>query len=68
MTAREKLHRLLDELPASELEPVLEFIVSRREKDQRSAARARPRLELGCSTDGVTAAEAAIEPVARPTA
>lgn len=29
MTTREKAHRLLDELPDSELEPVLEFIASR---------------------------------------
>jgi hypothetical protein len=31
MTTREKVHRLLDELPDSELEPVLEFIASRGE-------------------------------------
>lgn len=30
MTTREKAHKLLDELPESEVEPVLEFIVSRR--------------------------------------
>ncbi len=29
MTTREKVHKLLDELPESEVEPVLEFIVSR---------------------------------------
>jgi hypothetical protein len=29
MTTREKAHKLLDELPESEVEPVLEFIVSR---------------------------------------
>jgi hypothetical protein len=29
MTTREKAHRLLDQLPESEVEPVLEFIVSR---------------------------------------
>jgi hypothetical protein len=29
VTAREKAHRLLDELPESELEPVIEFIASR---------------------------------------
>jgi hypothetical protein len=33
VTTREKAHRLLDELPESEVEPVLEFIVSRREGD-----------------------------------
>lgn len=33
MTTREKAHRLLDELPESEVEPVVEFIVSRREGD-----------------------------------
>lgn len=68
MTAREKIHRLLDELPDSEVEPVLEFIVSRREKDEGSAGRARPRLGLGRSTDGLSAAETATEPVARQTA
>lgn len=30
VTTREKAHRLLDQLPDSEVEPVLEFIVSRR--------------------------------------
>lgn len=30
MTTREKAHRLLDTLPESEVEPVLDFIVSRR--------------------------------------
>jgi predicted transcriptional regulator len=31
MTTREKAHKLLDELPESEIEPVVEFIASRRE-------------------------------------
>lgn len=31
ITTREKAKRLLDELPDSEIEPVVEFIVSRRE-------------------------------------
>ena len=34
MTTREKAHRLIDELPESEVEPVLEFIASRREDDE----------------------------------
>ncbi len=29
MTTREKAHKLLDELPESEIEPVVEFIASR---------------------------------------
>lgn len=33
MTTREKAHKLLDELPESELEPMVEFIVSRGEND-----------------------------------
>ena len=33
MTTREKAHRLLDELPESEVEPVVEFIVSRGKSD-----------------------------------
>jgi hypothetical protein len=68
MTTREKIHRLLDELPDSEVEPVLEFIVSRREKDEGAASRARPRLGMGRSTDGLIAAETATEPIARPAA
>lgn len=35
MTTREKAHRLLDELPETEVKPVLEFIVSRR-KDREA--------------------------------
>lgn len=31
MTTREKAHKLLDELPESEIEPVIEFIASRGE-------------------------------------
>ena len=33
MTTREQAHKVLDELPESELTPVLEFITSRRESD-----------------------------------
>jgi hypothetical protein len=33
MTTREKAHKLLDELPESEIEPVLDFIVSRHTSD-----------------------------------
>lgn len=33
MTTREKAHKLLDELPESEIEPVLDFIVSRHSGD-----------------------------------
>jgi predicted transcriptional regulator len=33
MTTREQAHKLLDELPESEIEPVLEFIASRREDE-----------------------------------
>ena len=71
MTTREKAHRLIDELPESEVEPVLEFIASRREDDEGHFAvrRAhRPRLGLGHSTDGLSAAETATEPIARPPA
>jgi hypothetical protein len=31
VTTREQAHRLIDELPDSEVEPVVEFIVSRRQ-------------------------------------
>lgn len=69
MTARKKVHRLLDELPDSEVEPVLDFIVSRHEGEKKPAAAQgahRPRLGLGRSTDGLSAAETAIEPIAGP--
>lgn len=68
MKAREELHRLLAELPDSEMDPVLEFIVARRETREGSATRPRPRLGLGRSTDGLSAAGTAIEPAARPAA
>src|SRR5680860_1877568 len=42
MTTREKAHQLLDELPESELEPVVEFIASRVFMDEILA-----RTELG---------------------
>lgn len=68
MTARDRIHRLLDELPDSEMESVLEFIVARRERPEGPAARARPRLGQGRSTDGLSAAGTATGPVARPAA
>jgi hypothetical protein len=68
MTTREKVHRLLDELPDSEVEPVLDFIVSHRKDEGKAASRPRPRLGLGRSTDGLSAADIANEPVARPPA
>jgi hypothetical protein len=68
MTTREKAHRLLDQLPDSEVEPVLDFIVSRRESEGDATMRARPRLGLGRSTDGLSAAQTAAEPIARPPA
>jgi len=68
MTTRDKVHRLLDELPDSEVEPVLEFIVSHRKGEGNAATRRRPRLGLGRSTDGLSAADIANEPVARPPA
>jgi hypothetical protein len=64
---RERAHRLLDRLPDSEVEPVVEFIVSREgmgEALMTPDARA-PRVGLGRSTDGRSAAETATEPVAR---
>lgn len=68
MTTREKAHRLLDELPDSEVEPVLDFIVSRREDEERPNIKRRPHLGIARSTDGLSAAETATEPVARPPA
>jgi hypothetical protein len=37
MTTREKAHALLDQLPDSEIEPVVEFIVSRGEGEPEMA-------------------------------
>lgn len=70
MTTREKVHRLLDELPDSEVEPVLDFIVSRREGEQKHPAKGarRPRLGMGRSTDGLSAAKTATDPIAPPPA
>lgn len=68
MTTRERAHRLLDELPDSEVEPVLDFIVSHRKDESKAASRPRPRLGLGRSTDGLSAVDIANEPVARPPA
>jgi hypothetical protein len=68
MTTREKVHRLLDELPDSEVEPVFEFIVSHRKDDGNATPRPRPRLGLGRSTDGLSAADIATEPIAHPPA
>lgn len=71
MTTREKVHRLLDELPDSQVEPVLDFIVSRREHEKGHDATRRassPRLGLGRSTDGLSAAKVATEPIAQPPA
>jgi predicted transcriptional regulator len=42
MTMREKAHKLLDELPESEIEPVVEFIVSRGENPVIAAFRDAP--------------------------
>jgi hypothetical protein len=68
VTTREIAKRLLDELPDSEIDPVVEFIVSRRrgEANGASTRARRPRLGLGRSSDGLSAAETAGEPVARP--
>jgi predicted Zn-ribbon and HTH transcriptional regulator len=35
MTTREKVHKLLDELPESQLEPVAEILASRRENEDK---------------------------------
>ena len=42
MTTREKAHKLLDELSDSEIEPVVEFIVSQREDPVAAAFRDAP--------------------------
>jgi hypothetical protein len=41
MTTREKAHKLLDELPDSEIEPVVEFIASRGTVSQQGDSFAR---------------------------
>jgi hypothetical protein len=42
MTTREKAHKLLDELPDSEIEPVVVFLASRREDPVIAAFRDAP--------------------------
>ncbi len=42
MTTRERAHKLLDDLPESEIEPVLEFIASRGEDRVIAAFRDAP--------------------------
>jgi len=67
VNTREKAHRLLDQLPESEIEPVVEFITSREgmgEALMTPSPRA-PRVGLGRSRDGLSAAETATEPIAR---
>ena len=46
MTTREKAHKLLDELPESEIEPVVEFIASRGENGSNPEAADDPMPEL----------------------
>lgn len=41
MTTREQAHKLLDDLPESEIEPVVKFIASRGERSEKGASFAR---------------------------
>jgi hypothetical protein len=45
MTTREKAHKLLDELPEFEIEPVVEFMVSRGAAEQTARREAHEHLE-----------------------
>jgi hypothetical protein len=58
MTTREQAHKLLDELPESEIEPVLEFIASRRDEDDPlvAAFRDAPQDDEPWSAEDETAA------------
>lgn len=68
VNTREKAHELLDRLPDSEIETVVDFLSHRQQEMAdalvRPGSRA-PRIGLGRSTDGRSAAETATEPVAR---
>lgn len=59
MTTREKAHRLLDELPDSELEPVLEFIASRGDDSFAHWLDSRPVEDEQISADETAAVDAA---------
>jgi hypothetical protein len=68
MSAREKAHQLLDRLPESEIKPTVEFLTERQEHFERQLMRPgsrAPRVGLGRSRDGRSAAETATEPIAR---
>lgn len=56
MTSREKAHKLLDELPESEIEPVVESLASRREDPALAAFRDAPEDDEEISAEEETAA------------
>lgn len=59
MTTREKAHQLLDKLPDSELEPVLEFIASRGDDSFSRWLDSRPVDDEEISADEVAAIDEA---------
>lgn len=59
MTTREKAHQLLDKLPDSELEPVVEFIASRGGDSFARWLDSRPVEDEEISADEITAIDEA---------
>jgi predicted transcriptional regulator len=64
MTTREKARKLLDELPESELEPVLEFIASRGEDPVIAAFRDAPEDDEPFTAEDEAAVREADEDIA----
>lgn len=64
MTTREKARKLLDELPESELEPVLEFIASRGEDSVIAAFRDAPEDDEPFTAEDEAAVREADEDIA----
>jgi hypothetical protein len=54
MTTREKAHKLLDELPEDELEPIVEIMALRRERGSATAATRRARNFLVSVAQGTS--------------
>jgi predicted transcriptional regulator len=61
VTTREKAHRLLEELPDSEIEPVVELLASRREHPVIAAFRDAPEDDEHFAADDETAVKEAEE-------
>ncbi len=64
MTTRERAHKLIDELPESELEPVVELIVARSEDPMIAWLDSRPEEDEEISAEEEAAVQEAREELA----